>query len=1193
MRKLITSALLLITSTFSFAQIQWHYPLYLDNGEPAKKRIEVKITNNTNKTLKERVLFLSAEKLGIVGERTNSIRILTQDSKVGKEVLFSISPYGKKIAKDAIITVPFSCNPNEKKSIYIYFDNPKAHEVPDFYLFGLANENFEQSTSETFKRYEKDVVVSHNDRHLSTATAHTGKQSAYIKGKNTWTSFARALQVNEGATYQFEGWVRVENLQSQKNKIGYYLVLTYDTEERFYKLGGKLENPKKRILIPAKEISENCDWTKITANFTVPKGYNRLRIKTKSYAIADTYFDDIKITETTPSSDFAYEVMPVEELNLTVQKAPQEWEVSASKYDVRITVSYFNLTKETKENILGSMPIKRFTQGNFPTSDFKVFKDGKMVKFGIFGDNLILNIDKINPMSEIQYNIYLKSDRKNQNVKTSGTRQVSYIPSDQVAEVRNNLSFNDFFEIFKQNNNLLKNGDFEQDLAHWSFRRKISEQIVSIVEDETFGKKALRFKTDKENKSYPGIEQSVKIKPKTTYTAIILGKNNGGSSQFNAPILRITQGKSLKNLVRKGASLVSNGDWEIQATTLKNPFNDAWATLIISNDKPTDFLFDNAFLCESISTTKFKYSTPTDLKKEEHTQIWQENTIVKVFPFFATKTTPTAKISLAKNEYENLQLAIRSNKNLGKLEISASAPKHKEDANTTLEIQEIGKVGLVAVDSVSKYSMFTHFKFYERCIPTESMLEFYPDPIIPTSTVKIKKNKTQSIYLSFKADEKTKSGVYEGIVELKKHGKIVVSLPYQVVVRNFSIPDSPSLTVMFSFWNQSRVFGRWRKPSLEPGMTDRFYDKVYLQNYLKSKRLTLDTPFHPRTIKTPNGYKYDFTDFDRFCDLAFNKQNIKLMYLPLPIPMLNFARPLNDLKNYKGEKVSPVEGKWPYHGKDLSKISPEYVQEIHARIKPIYNHIKEKGWQNRFIKFISDEPYYWRKPIADMLNSYCEIVREAAPEIKLYSSTWGYTDTLKNGIDAWGLSVAAANTPKEIEELNKQKNKMKIFTTDGNYCIDTPYNAQERIMSLYCYAGGFVAYEYWGLLWNTQNPFKWGMHRDRISDSDPTNVRRNRYPNGDGYFIYNAEYLGKKALYSSVRLESMRDGQEDYEYYILLEKLAKQHNDAEALKLLDEVKSFAVYPNAGGRKSAEFLPNPDVVQILRDKVAEHIERLSK
>ena len=55
----------------------------------------------------------------------------------------------------------------------------------------------------------------------------------------------------------------------------------------------------------------------------------------------------------------------------------------------------------------------------------------------------------------------------------------------------------------------------------------------------------------------------------------------------------------------------------------------------------------------------------------------------------------------------------------------------------------------------------------------------------------------------------------------------------------------------------------------------------------------------------------------------------------------------------------------------------------------------------------------------------------------------------------------------------------------------------------------------------------------------------------------------------------------------------KDQSLADALKLLDEVKSLAVYPNAGGRKSAEFLPNPDIIQILRDKIAKNIERLSK
>lgn len=69
-------------------------------------------------------------------------------------------------------------------------------------------------------------------------------------------------------------------------------------------------------------------------------------------------------------------------------------------------------------------------------------------------------------------------------------------------------------------------------------------------------------------------------------------------------------------------------------------------------------------------------------------------------------------------------------------------------------------------------------------------------------------------------------------------------------------------------------------------------------------------------------------------------------------------------------------------------------------------------------------------------------------------------------------------------KIDKQ-GQQKVFTTDGNYCIDTPYNAQERMMAAFCFAGGFLGYEYWGVDWYMQNPFKWGMHKDRISAPAP------------------------------------------------------------------------------------------------------------
>jgi hypothetical protein len=228
-----------------------------------------------------------------------------------------------------------------------------------------------------------------------------------------------------------------------------------------------------------------------------------------------------------------------------------------------------------------------------------------------------------------------------------------------------------------------------------------------------------------------------------------------------------------------------------------------------------------------------------------------------------------------------------------------------------------------------------------------------------------------------------------------------------------------------------------------------------------------------------------------------------------------------------------------------------------------------------------------------MLNTYFGVIHSVAPEAKIYTSTWGYAEPIEKDVDIWGLNMSSVNTPKEIEKIDKQK-KQKIFTTDGNYCIDTPYNAQERLMAAFCYAGGFLGYEYWGVDWHMRNHLIWGFHKDRLSTPEPNIVRRNRFPHGDGYFIYSGEVIGRKEIFSSVRMEVVRDGQEDYEYFILLEKLAKEKNDKLALATLEKVKSYAVYPNPGARNSTELLPNPDAYTIeLRNEIASHIERLNK
>lgn len=113
-----------------------------------------------------------------------------------------------------------------------------------------------------------------------------------------------------------------------------------------------------------------------------------------------------------------------------------------------------------------------------------------------------------------------------------------------------------------------------------------------------------------------------------------------------------------------------------------------------------------------------------------------------------------------------------------------------------------------------------------------------------------------------------------------------------------------------------------------------------------------------------------------------------------------------------------------------------------------------------------------------------------------------------------------------------------------------------------------------------------------IPQSDtPGKHYRVRYPNGDGYIFYPGKLIGQTQPFSSVRMESHRDGVEDYEYFVMLEKLAKAKNDKPALDTLERIKEMAFIPNAGGRNAVMLLPNPEEYTKLRAEIARHIERL--
>ncbi|MDQ3815243.1 MAG: DUF4091 domain-containing protein, partial [Armatimonadota bacterium] len=164
-------------------------------------------------------------------------------------------------------------------------------------------------------------------------------------------------------------------------------------------------------------------------------------------------------------------------------------------------------------------------------------------------------------------------------------------------------------------------------------------------------------------------------------------------------------------------------------------------------------------------------------------------------------------------------------------------------------------------------------------------------------------------------------------------------------------------------------------------------------------------------------------------------------------------------------------------------------------------------------------------------------------------------------------------------------------------CLDTPYAGTERLLSWYCFKYGVLGFEFWGVNWYTYDPWKFGWHSFiQQSNSEEEASYWVRYPDGDGYVAYPGKAIGREEPVSSIRFAAVRDGEEDYEYLILLRQRIEAARQAgrsvtAAEAVLNRALNLVSIPNPGGLRTSEFINDPAEPLAIRDAIAEQIEAL--
>ncbi|HPA21421.1 MAG TPA: DUF4091 domain-containing protein [Verrucomicrobiae bacterium] len=1159
----------------------WHHPLYLGNGDVWRQRIPVRIENATTNAL---VGVPMALRIGdgpgdarLEGRGSEDVRVADAS---GKEMLFAIlDSAGERVERGPIprggqLYLPVECAASSAADYFIYFDNPSAWRVPDFLDVGSPDVNggFEVGTGTMAKGWiAKDEDAAHRAIWPSDGArsgARCLRHEVDAGAEPNWLGATRRIApVIPGSRYQIRAWVRAEDVKGQ---AGWFI-----------HTGG-----------PAGLISNKVfgvgggtyDWKEVRVDLSIPVGASWMTIGTSLRGTGRAWFDDLTI-ECDPTVAATISARPAETLALSAPAATVAWpsdEAAVRRMPVRFT----NLSDSPVAGGLGWIWLPSAFRGTRDMDPVSVSLAGRAVPFTRLGEMLLFDCP-LPPMSRLAAHVYLGArPRPATAAEAARTGLGSDIPSDYLVARRTKPTDPaDFAPLLKGTANLVKNPDFTSGATLPDGWGGASQGDAAMTTDKPglFGERCARMNLPKGNRSWRGWRQAVPVKAGRTYLFGTWAKCRGleGEARLHAHLLTPQRRMVASSaFASAGEPLSADSDWTLWFGTIRIPDDGAFLELHLTANCGGTLWHDGALVAEIARGEPGSVEARQTTTGDEGLVSWPVNPIVKVFREDAPPERPLpAEISLARNESEPLQLALRSGMAMSGLTVEVTPPISKDGAR--LPDPTINVVGYVPIDHPTSYFRSDAAEWHRKFPTTPGQCDgwagWWPDPLLPARPLDLKPNETQPIWITFRAPSDAAPGEYLGTIRLKSGGQIVREFPYSLRVWGFSLPEERHVIAIYDVRPGKQWFdGGAKRDDVERAM----------MRFLSDRRLCADhVPAEPVFKRQGEGVTADFGAFDAAATWYFGDLHMPAAYFPHFFYLFGWAHPP---KKILGEE--PYEGGFPYEGKDRSKLRPEYARVYQAALRLFWDHLKAKGWADKMLLYISDEPHFTHEFVRAQMRALCDMIHGVDPKIPIYSSTWRHCPEWDGYLNVWGIGHYGC-FPMDEATL-RQKNGDRIwFTTDGQMCTDTPFCAIERLLPHYCFHHGADAYEFWGVDWLTYDPYEFGWHRYINQSDQPGNHYYVRYPNGDGYLTYPGQPVGVIGPVSTIRLEQARDGAEDYEYLRLLKEVAARKGPGAqaASAILQRAAALVPVPNAGGRYSTRILPDPDAVPALRRRAAEAIE----
>ena len=762
----------------------------------------------------------------------------------------------------------------------------------------------------------------------------------------------------------------------------------------------------------------------------------------------------------------------------------------------------------------------------------------------------------------------------------------SVIPSDQVLVTRTRIGDETAYRrLVESSANLVKNPCFAAGAEPWTHTQEPKDSPVRYEVVSAGGKFGGGFAKmvvpPTASARWRGWYQTVPLKPGRSYIygGCLSGDDVDGKTTIAAHVIG-KDGKTTKMLATS-ESISGTAPWTPTFGRCTAGKDDAKLVVHLTSRQHGTFAYDGILVAEHLSAAAGDPESPA--AADGGLAVRPVDPIVKVFRETTVRDcADDFAVALARNETEPLQLAVRSAKPVARLEIEVTEPTTFWGRGGVKA--EVGVVGYVPVDHASAYYSLTtpewELKYPTHGPSSDGRSGWWPDPIRPENACSLAANVTQAIWINFKTTAETKSGTYTGKIRWKADGEVVRTDGYEVKVWDFTLPAVAETPAIYDIRLGRGWDGEFK--GLSPDERRRTVWKFYSEKRICPDSLDGDVKF----VRGKDGrLTADFAAYDRLAAEYFEEFKFPVSYTPRTFYCFGWGMPP---KKLLGEQ--PYEGAWPFEGADRAKLRPAYVKAYQDALRLYWNHMKEKGWAEKLVLYISDEPHFAVPAVRDQMIALCRMIHEVDPAIRIYSSTWRHCPAWNDSLDVWGVAHYGGFPVPEMK-ARAEAGKHIWFTTDGQMCLDTPFCAVERLLPHYCAAFRAEAYEFWGATWLTYDPWKFGWHAYIPQSDTPGKHYFVRYPDGDGYLMYPGVPGAFKGPVTSVRLEAARDGVEDFSYLKALQRLAAGEGEraVRAGALLKDFAALVTIPNAGGRYSTRILSEPEKVGALRLRAGELLD----